>query len=537
MPIPYYSYVSTKSFCDPVKTVFLFAPDDRAKTIEDAQLFAEESGWIEQVENDVDALVVPVAPYGWAAEPADLPMTLYQECRNALISPMPGAIPWRKGAVWTWEVSLELVGYGEGAVFAGNFQIAHPGFAAASVLVDGAPTAFEAGDAPSEHWLVGNPVDYDLKNRDVPIAMWLMGNADAAETLAYLREVDALGDAEACEIDGVATTIWRNPANAAQQLRVSPDLTGADPRIAQLGMLDFFEEVIRWKNGPDGTLMPHLSKRAFFEGGAYLHHSVHVGGNDYHYAVYLPEGMSKDDVRGLPLVYSIHGRGEPSWIFAQKNGWEDLADETRAFVVVLPDSPHNCWVIDQDRDALPAITEAVVAEYGLDAERVYLSGFSNGALYTAQQATLFPQLYAAASPWNGPGLEACAKMGIDSFVYSDGFAEKGYEIPFWICVGDSDAKAAADREDELDIVLPANGCDRTAEGAWDAGNRYTADKGYTQGERLSTRVFCNAAGSVRVGLTTVKNMTHGAIPDESRAAWEFMKRFRRVNGSTTVEEI
>lgn len=537
MPITYYSYVSTRSFCDPVKTVFLFPPDERAKTIEDARLFAEESGWIEQVENDVDALVVPIAPDGWAAEPEDLPMTLYQECRDDLISPTPGAIPWRKGAVWTWEVALELVGYGEGATFAGNFQIGHPGFAAASVLVDGAPANFASGDAPSEHWLVRNPVDYDLKNRDIPIAVWLMGSADATEALAYLREVDALGEPVACELDGIATTIWRNPANAAQQLRVSPELTGCDPKIAQLGMLNLFEEVVRWKNGPDGTLMPHLSKREFFEAGAYLHHSMCMGGIDYHYAVYLPRGWDKGSVRGLALVFSIHGRGEPTWVFAQKNGWEDLADETREFVVVLPDSPENLWVIDRDREVLPAITRAVLDEYGLDPERVYLSGFSNGALYTCQQVSTFPELYAAASPWNGPDLPTCERMRIDSYVYHEDFAASGYEMPFWICVGDSDAKAAANRDDELGIVLPANGCDPASEQAWDGENHYTADAGYLDGARMDTRVFSTAGGSVRVGVTTMKNMPHGAIPDEARAAWEFMRRFRRVSGSKTIEEV
>jgi len=236
-------------------------------------------------------------------------------------------------------------------------------------------------------------------------------------------------------------------------------------------------------------------------------------------------------------VYSIHGRGEPTWVFAQKNGWEDLADETQAFVVVLPDSPENRWQIDRDGGAVPAITAEVVATYGLDAERVYLTGFSNGALYTAQLASTHPKSYAAASPWNGPDLPACERMHIDSYVYCDGFAEGGVEMPFWICVGDADAKAAANREDELDLVLPSNGCDRVSEQVWDGANHYTAAAGYAQGDRLSTRVFCNAAGSVRVGLTTMKNMTHGAIPDEARAAWAFMSRFRRPVGSATVEEV
>lgn len=533
----FYSYVSTTACADPVKTVFLFVPDAHAKTVEDVRRFAEESGWVEQVERDADALIAPVAPKGWSAEREDLPLTLYQAHKNDLMAPGGETIPGRNGSVWTWEVMLELVGYSEGATFAGNFQLAHPGFAAASVLVDGTATNFAAGDEPSEHWLVDEARDYDLKNREVPIALWLMGVCDAADTLAYLRGVDGLGEGERCELEGVATTIWRNPKHVAQQLRVSPGLTGADPKVALLGMQHLFEEVIRWKNAPDGTLTPHISKREFFGGGRYLHHGLRVGDHNYHYAVYLPRGWDKGSVRGLALVFSIHGRGEPTWVFAQKNGWEDLADETREFVVVLPDSPENRWVIDRDREVLPAITRAVLDEYGLDPERVYLSGFSNGALYTCQQVSTFPELYAAASPWNGPDLTTCERMRIDSYVYHEDFAASGYEMPFWICVGDSDAKAAANRDDELGIVLPANGCDPASEQAWDGRNHYTADAGYLDGDRMDTRVFSTAGGSVRVGVTTMKNMPHGAIPDEARAAWEFMRRFRRVSGSKTIEEV
>ena len=33
----------------------------------------------------------------------------------------------------------------------------------------------------------------------------------------------------------------------------------------------------------------------------------------------------------------------------------------------------------------------------------------------------------------------------------------------------------------------------------------------------------------------MKNMPHGAIPEQSRAAWEFLRHFRRPAGSRQVE--
>lgn len=523
----FFSYVSTKAGADPVKTVFLFAPDDQATTLGDVEAFARESGWVDQVERDADVLVAPIAPNGWAAEKPDLPLALYKAHRNDFRAPSGVSIPGRDGIVWTWEVLIELVGYAEGATFAGNFQIGHPGFAAASVLVDGAPNDFRAADQAADRWLVPQATAFDLRNRDVPISMWLMGDAPATDVVAYLRGVDGLDQTVAEQNLGVTTTILRSSKNPARQLRLAPGISGADPRAAQMGMDELFETVVRWKNSPCGTLTPHISKRAFASDGTYRHHELVSGGNGYHYAVYLPKGMSREDVRGLPLVVSIHGRGEPTWIFCQKNGWEDLADQTLEFVVMLPDSPYNLWVYDRDADALRAMVRQTVGDYGLDAGRVYLTGFSNGGLFTSQMATSHPTEFAAASPWNSPGLRAALASGLGTFEFAPAFATAGVQMPFWICAGDFDNKAPAPTEADLAPVLAANGCEAGTSELWGA-EHYPAEQGFAQGDRFHTQVWRNAEGKVRVGLTVMHNMPHGAIPDESRAAWAFLRQFRRA---------
>lgn len=85
-------------------------------------------------------------------------------------------------------------------------------------------------------------------------------------------------------------------------------------------------------------------------------------------------------------------------------------------------------------------------------------------------------------------------------------------------------------------MLAANGCSREHEERWGV-THYPAESGYAEGERFSTRAFRNVNGSVRVGFTVMRDMPHGAIADEARAAWEFLRRFRRPSGSKTVEEI
>jgi len=317
---------------------------------------------------------------------------------------------------------------------------------------------------------------------------------------------------------------------------MNPELGGADPALARLAMRELVCHVIRWKNGPDGELAWHQSRQEFFFDGRFGHRVVELGWSSYHYALHLPTGMSPDEARGLPLVISIHGRGESPYLYADKNGWEDLADETRAFMVAVPSSPYNVWCADRDAEVLERLVADVAEAYGCDTTRVYATGFSNGGAYTCQQGTTRPWLFAAVSPWNAPPAEAIAGSDMGDYFYHPSFATGDYELPFFIVTGDSDDKGVQDRTADLADVLPPNGCTLESEQVWDASNRYTADHGYREGDRISTRVYCNAQGSPRVGLTVMRDMPHGAIADEARAAWEFMSRFRRPEGSKTVEE-
>lgn len=532
---PRYVYISTKASIDPVKTVIMFPPADQARTVGDAESFARRSGWVDAVEDDASVLMVAVAGDGWDACPADMPMRLYQENRRSFKAVGTGSAA-AGGSLWAWETLIYLVGYGDGATFAGNYQLSCPGFAAASVLVDGSADALGALDEPSRHWLVNNPSDYNVKNRDIPIAAWFMGTGSAQAMLDHAVAVDAAEPAGDIEVAGHPTRVLANPENAGMQIRVTPGLTGEDPVIANAGM-DFFCRVIRWKNGPDGSLAPRRTKDEFYHDGTYLHDEVIHGGERYHYAVYLPKGFKRTQARNLSLVISIHGRGEPTWIFAEKNGWERLADETRAFVVMLPDSPGNVWSEERDAPALAKMVEQTIDSFGLCRERTFITGFSNGAVFTCQMASLYPELFAAASPWNGPSLEAIVSGGLGRFIFAPGFADAGYEVPFWIAAGDADDKAGELATEDVDVVFAANGCSRSTAKKLDSAQVYAASDGYQEGERFDTIEYRNDAGVAMVAQTRMKNMPHGAIVDEARAAWEFMKRFRRPRGSKRVEVV
>lgn len=510
-----YCYVSTRACADPVRTIVLCVPDAHAGSASDVAAFAQRSGWIDEVERDGGVLIAPVVADGWAKAPADLARTAFLQARGRLVAPARTSVPGRAGGLWAWEPLIAMVGYQEGAAHACGVMLAHPSFAASYVLVDGCATDFSVAEEPSDHWFVSNPSDsYHARACEVPVAAWLMGTACSDQLVDHVRATGA-------------------PSWA---LRESPELSGADPAIARAAMRGLVAHVLRWKSGPDGELAWHQSREEFYLGTRFEHRVVEVGLNTYHFALHLPEGKGTQDVRGLPLVISIHGRGEPSWLFADKNGWEDLADETGAFMVAVPDSPGNIWGAERDAEVLERLIDDVAGAYGCDRTRVYVTGFSNGGAYTCQQATSRPWLFAAASPWNAPSADAIAGSGMGDYFYHPSFVAGGYEMPFFVCTGDADDKGLPDRTADLDVLQPANGCVREGEQVWDASNAYTAEAGYREGERLRVRAYANEQGSVRVALLVARDMPHGAIADEARAAWEFMSRFSRPEGSKTVEE-
>ena len=124
----------------------------------------------------------------------------------------------------------------------------------------------------------------------------------------------------------------------------------------------------------------------------------------------------------------------------------------------------------------------------------------------------------------------------------DDFLESGLQMPVFAVDGDNDHgswKVFDKRLEFMDGMLRANGCRMLPEetdfnlryrpdGVRTQENYYTPENGYTDGERFRTYVFRDAQQRDIFAYTIMKNMPHGAVYDESRAAWNFLKEFRRL---------
>lgn len=542
-----YFYISTKANSyTPAKTIFLCAPEKDAGTVETAENFAKKSGWLDLAEKDGAVLVMPIAENGWKREEPTLIAELYEAARKEFPAPEGDSIPGRDGFVWCWETLVYLAGYEEGAEFAGNTVVAVPNRFAGAALINGVPHDFQAGSRKSDHWLVRQvSQDYSKRNDELPVCVWMFGKKENQTEKERERALNYFKKSNLCTamakqecIGGIPTEIYVNEKEEAWQIRVSEGEFQAEPVLSGMIMEKFFNHFIRWKNAPDGTLKTYLSKEEFDTDSRFIHDEIKRNEYRYPFHVYLPEGMKPEDAKNLPVVFSIHGRGEPAWIFSTKNAWDRLADETHEFLLVLPDSPQNIWLIERDREVFGEIIEKLYERYQIDKTRIYLTGFSNGGMIIRQLTEAHPEQFAAVSPWNAPFVDSFDKL----------IAEK-WEMPCFIFAGDQDEKVPLweNLDSLLENMLKANGCClREAEGHrplkyipdlfHDQDNFYTKENGYEDGGRMQTFLFKNKRGLVRVGFTLMKNMPHGAVYDQSRATWEFLRKFSRIPGSKKVLE-
>lgn len=116
------------------------------------------------------------------------------------------------------------------------------------------------------------------------------------------------------------------------------------------------------------------------------------------YIVYVPKDLGSQ----RPLLISCHGMNQDA---AYQKGMlqiESVAD-TAKFVTVFPNGINKGWDISGDRDLrfMQAIIDEMVAKYDIDRNRVYISGFSMGGMFTYHAMNRMADKIAAFAPISG----------------------------------------------------------------------------------------------------------------------------------------
>jgi polyhydroxybutyrate depolymerase len=199
-------------------------------------------------------------------------------------------------------------------------------------------------------------------------------------------------------------------------------------------------------------------------------YSLEVDGSNRQFIVYRPETLEAE--AEVPVVFMFHGSGQSGEQFYKESGWVDKADE-EGFMVVFPTALKYHVFSDEkivngklqtnvaayqtkwnsyelaglfDPEFPPqtaaddlAFTDSMLEfldeNYAVDNDRIYATGFSNGAQFTMRLAVERSDVFAAFAPTSGGRIpdEVIAKIEASS--------QKPDLRPVVQVIGANDAKA------------------------------------------------------------------------------------------------
>lgn len=131
---------------------------------------------------------------------------------------------------------------------------------------------------------------------------------------------------------------------------------------------------------------------------AQVERTLIVGSANRKMIVYAPPGIGTD----RPLVISMHGMNQTMTDQLNQTSFQSVAD-ANGFVLVYPQSIGTTWDLygTSDINFILAIIDEMVKQYGIDRDRVYLSGFSMGGMMSYYAATKIADKIAAIAPVSG----------------------------------------------------------------------------------------------------------------------------------------
>jgi poly(3-hydroxybutyrate) depolymerase len=255
------------------------------------------------------------------------------------------------------------------------------------------------------------------------------------------------------------------------------------------------------------------------------------------YWLYVPS--TYDGKSSVPLVLALHGTGGSGQSHAESTRY-DLLAERDTFILAHPsgfpyadpcplDTCQHKWnnkfttgpLGYPDAAFLLAVIDTLAAEYRIDHNRVYLSGFSNGASMAMRMACQHPETFAAVAAHSGKWL--CSEDGVDGEAEFD--CTPAERIPFQFSVGEREPIELTGR-DTADVQCrlfwsASNACSTFHEETVTVGSRSVLRREYTDCHRDS----CSPAMVTQ--YNTILGATHGWNEVNSELAWAFFQRFTR----------
>lgn len=164
----------------------------------------------------------------------------------------------------------------------------------------------------------------------------------------------------------------------------------------------------------------------------------------YAYLEYLPADYDPDSATGSPLILFLHGAGERAAPLddLQRLGPLNYARNHPGFPFIVI-APHGAMGRDWSPESLDALLDHVLETRRVDADRVYLTGFSMGGAGTWETAMDYPQRFAAIAPLCGRAIPLlCGNL---------------WHTPIWAFQGDLDTVVPPSQTIDMVEILQGMG--------------------------------------------------------------------------------
>ena len=137
--------------------------------------------------------------------------------------------------------------------------------------------------------------------------------------------------------------------------------------------------------------------------------TLHLEDIERTYHIHLPPGFSKG--KPAPLVFALHGGGGQGRRFDQSatQGTLTAAADKRGMALVFPQGINKHWCDGRtevlkakkaydDVEFISTVIDTMVKNYGIDSQRVYATGISNGGFMSVRLAMDLSEKIAAVAP-------------------------------------------------------------------------------------------------------------------------------------------